>query len=86
MSNHASAPKLKSQNREDTPPSTEEVPELDSNAVSSSPIPNVRTDELDDLMDEHDATVVEKQKSTSMDSGIVGGFLSSSPIPNRESQ
>lgn len=85
MSNHASAPKSKSQNREDTQPSTEEVPELDSNAVSSSPVPNVQTDELDDLMDEHDATV-EKQKSTSMDSEIVGDFLSSSPIPNRESQ
>jgi len=69
--------------REDALPGSGDVPELDSNAVSSSPIPNVRTDELDDLMDEHDATV-EKQKV--VDSEIVGEFLSSSPIPNRDSQ
>ena len=41
-------------------PNSEEVPELDT-AISSSPIPNIQTDELDDLMDEHDALVKQKQ-------------------------
>ena len=69
--------------QETGPPSTEEVPSLDSNPTSSSPVPNVQTDELDDLMDEHDATLA-KQKM--MDSSLVGGMLSSSPVPNGESQ
>lgn len=85
MNNHPFTSKPRPHDREQTYPSTEEVPELDSNPVSSSPVPNVRTDELDDLMDAHDATV-EKQKEVEVDSEIVGGFLSSSPIPNRESQ
>lgn len=38
---------------------SEEVPELDV-GISSSPIPNVQTDELDDLMDEHDALMKQK--------------------------
>ena len=62
-------------------PGSEEVPELDSE-VSSSPIPNVRTDELDQLMDEHDAAVYQKH----VDTELVEEFMSSSPIPNRESQ
>ena len=78
-----SAPAPETLSLENALPGSGDVPELDSTAVSSSPIPNVRTDELDDLMDEHDATV-EKQKVP--DSEIVGEFLSSSPIPNRDSQ
>lgn len=83
MTNDTSAPKAEAHSREHGLPGSEEVPELDSNVVSSSPIPNVRTDELDELMDEHDATV-EKQKQA--DPELVEEFLSSSPIPNRDSQ
>lgn len=68
-------------NATDITPGSEEVPELD-NVISSSPIPNVRTDELDQLMDEHDATVNRKNADTQ----LVEEFMSSSPIPNRDSQ
>ncbi|KAJ9654873.1 chromosome segregation in meiosis- protein [Neophaeococcomyces mojaviensis] len=73
-----------------TTPGSEEVPELD-NVISSSPVPNVRTDELDELMDEHDAKVHQKQvqtprKKTNDDTQLIEQFMSSSPIPNEESQ
>lgn len=60
-------------------PSSEEVPELD-NVVSSSPIPNIRTDELDQLLDEHDAAIEQQKKGA--DPEIVEEFMSSSPILN----
>jgi len=69
------------QSTTDALPNSEEVPELD-NVVSSSPIPNVQTDELDDLMDEHDASLGKQHA----DMELVEEFMSSSPIPNRESQ
>lgn len=58
-------------------PGSEEVPELE-NVVSSSPIPNVHTDELDELMDEHDAAIEERKKHADPD--IVEEFFSSSPL------
>lgn len=58
-------------------PGSEEVPELE-NAVSSSPIPNVHTDELDQLLDEHDAIVEQRNKKA--DPEILEEFFSSSPL------
>ena len=58
----------------------EDVPEL-IDTISSSPIPNVQTDELDQLLDEHDAAI-----SKANNGGIVEEYLASSPLPNRESQ
>lgn len=70
---------------EDVAPDSEEVPELD-NVISSSPIPNVRTDELDELMDEHDAKINQRTthtpQKTKDDSQLVEEFMSSSPVPN----
>lgn len=60
-------------------PGSEEVPELE-NAVSSSPIPNVHTDELDQLLDEHDAMVEQRKKQADPD--ILEEFFSSSPQEN----
>lgn len=82
MGDGTGSTEFRSQGRDEVLPGSEEVPELD-NVVSSSPIPNVRTDELDGLMDEHDATV---EKHKARDSELVEEFLSSSPIPNRDSQ
>lgn len=59
---------------------SEDVPEL-VNTVSSSPIPNIELDELDDLLNEHDANV--RQKA---DTGIVEEFIASSPIAGQDSQ
>lgn len=65
-------------------PTSEEVPSLDDdNFVSSSPIPNVKTDDLDQLMDEHEQNV-KAQTTKGVDSELVEEFLSSSPIPNHE--
>jgi len=77
----------------DITPDSEAVPELD-NIISSSPIPNVQTDELDELMDEHDAKTKQNQIQSTLKKGmdkdddtqLLGEFMSSSPIPNEESQ
>lgn len=59
---------------------SEEVPELD-DILSSSPVPNVRTDELGDLMDECEAHTNQKDQNTPFSADIL-----SSPLPNTESQ
>lgn len=61
-------------------PGSEEVPELENAASSSSPIPNVHTDELDQLLDEHDAIVEQRKKQADPD--ILEEFFSSSPLEN----
>lgn len=58
-------------------PGSEEVPELE-NVGSSSPVPSIHTDELDQLMDEHDAAVEQRKKEADHD--ILEEFMSSSPI------
>ncbi|KAF7846418.1 hypothetical protein BT93_L4407 [Corymbia citriodora subsp. variegata] len=63
---------------EDQLPGSEEVPALDS-FVSSSPIPNVTTDELDDLLDQHDRAILHTQQSPSKEA-LEEDFISSSPI------
>lgn len=58
---------------------TEDLPSLDAYTVSSSPLPNIHTDDLDQLMDEHEQT---KQTPRGKDGGeLAQEFLRSSPPP-----
>lgn len=73
----------KSPEQETVTTNSEDVPEL-VNTVSSSPIPNIDIDELDDLLNEHDANIMKKAEKAN--DGIVEEFIASSPIPGQDSQ